>query len=72
MGKECQRVNKRLAELLSKKKGETYADTIKYIRIRLRFALLKATVIAVRGSRGKGQVEEKDIGEINFNLIPEE
>ena len=52
MGSECERVNKRLAELLAKKRNESYGDVIKYIRNRLRFALLRATVIAVRGTRG--------------------
>ena len=71
MGKECERVNKRVAELLAKKRLERYSDTIKYVRNRLRFALLKATVIAVRGTRGKAIESEKDIEEISFNLIPE-
>ena len=50
-----------------------------HIRTRLRFALLKATLVAVRGIRGrcvKGRrdiliEEETPIGQIPFNLIPQ-
>jgi hypothetical protein len=45
------------------------------IRIRLRFALLKATVVAIRGYRGgRGQDDEEDDVDIDipFNLIPQE
>ena len=45
-----------------------------HIRTRLRFALLRATLVAVRGYRGKRtqMSAEKDEDEIDFNLIPEE
>ena len=44
-----------------------------YLRTRLRFALLKATVIAVRGYRGRAKKEETEscVDEISFNIIPE-
>ena len=71
MGKECQKLNKRLAELLSKKTGESYSDVMRHIRTRLRFALLRCTLIAIRGFRGKSQkTEEDDLEDISFNLIP--
>ena len=44
-----------------------------YIRTRLRFALLKAIVIAIHGYRGTPAQESEDetpIAEISFNLIP--
>ena len=72
MGRECQRVNQRLAELIANKKGERYSDTIKYIRNRLRFALLRATVTALRGCRGKRIDKAIEIEDIHFNLIPDE
>ena len=37
MAPECERLNKRLAELLAAKRNERYADVIAYIRKRLRF-----------------------------------
>ena len=54
------------------KKGESYSDVMKHIRTRLRYALLRATLIAIRGSRplltNRGELE---VYEISFNLIPE-
>ena len=72
MGKECHILNKRLAELIALKNGEIYSQVITHIRTRLRFALLKATVVAVRGVRGRVVNGEQDIDMISFNLIPHE
>ena len=72
MAPECARFNKRLAELISAKSGETYSHVMRHIRTRMRFALLRATLIAIRGSRGKSRVEaELDLEEISFNLVPQ-
>ena len=73
MGPECSRFNKRLAELIAAKKGEVYSHVMRHLRTRLRFALLRATLIAVRGTRGKsrGDVEELEINDISFNLVPQ-
>ena len=72
MGPECTRLNKQLAELISQKTGEVYAHVMRHLRTRLRFALLRATLVAVRGYRGqKGRSEEIEIEDISFNLIPE-
>ena len=72
MAPECIRFNKRIAELKSAKTGESYPDVMKYIRTRLRFALLRSTLIAIRGTRGAVRDrEEINIGDISFNLIPE-
>ena len=72
MAPECSRLNKRLAELLASKTHESYSDIIRHFRLRLRFALLRATLVAVRGIRGKRRHEEEhDLDEISFNLIPQ-
>ena len=72
MGPECVRMNKRIAELMAAKTGEAYSHVMRHVRTRLRFALLRCTIIAIRGTRGKMyDGEEEDIGEISFNLIPE-
>ena len=72
MGPECARMNKRLAELIANKKGEAYSHVMKHIRTRLRFALLRCTLVAVRGSRGKARDQEEDnVGDISFNLVPQ-
>ena len=73
MTPECTRLNKRLAELISLKTGERYCDVITHIRTRLRFALLKATLAAIRGYSGPVMRDsgEEDLSEISFNLIPQ-
>ena len=45
MGDECNRFHKRLAELLSIKKGEKYADTISWIRSKVSFALICSALL---------------------------
>ena len=73
MAPECSRLNKRIAELQADKTNEAYSDIIRHIRLRLRFALLRATLVAVRGVRGKKQnTDELDLNEISFNLIPQQ
>ena len=70
MGPECQRFNKRLAELIARKRKESYADVISFIRKKLRFALLKATLIALRGYRGRPEITNNtELSEIDFNLV---
>ena len=69
MAPECERLNKRLAELLAAKRNERYADVIAYIRKRLRFSLLKATLIAIRGYRGpQNRRTPVDLSDVAFNL----
>ena len=72
MGPECQKLNKRIAESIAHKRNEEYSHVMKHIRCKLRFALLKATLIAIRGVRGKVGPAEDEIYDISFNLIPEE
>ena len=72
MGPECLKLNKRLAELISLKQNETYSKVMMHVRTRLRFALLKSTLVGVRGYRGKKQEGgELDVDEISYNLIPQ-
>ena len=56
---ECSKFHKRLASLLSSRRGESYSETIAYIRRRVRFCILRTTLIAVRGYR-KPKVPELD------------
>ena len=69
MGNEAERYHKRMAELISTKRKENYADVLNYIRTRLRFCLLKSTLIAVRGVRGKRKDHTSPIADLSFNLI---
>ena len=70
-GPECTKLNKRLAELIAAKRNESYPLVIKHIRTRLRFSLLRSTLIAIRGIRGKKNNREEDLQNVSFNLIPE-
>ena len=47
MAPECNRVNKRLAEKIAEKRGESYASLITYIRTKLRFYLLRSSLAAI-------------------------
>jgi len=49
MAPKCNRANKRLAEKIAEKRREPYASSITYIRTKLRFALLRSTLAAIRG-----------------------
>ena len=72
MGPECTRYHKRIAELLSLKRGENYADVMNYIRTRIRFALLKSTLVAIRGERGKRRrSNDVPLEDLSLNLVPE-
>ncbi len=53
MSPQCDKTHKRIAELVADKTREQYADVINHIRTRLRFALMKSILVAVRGVRGK-------------------
>ena len=70
MGPEATKFHKRVAELLSAKRGEDYPQIMNHLRTRIRFLILKSTLIAVRGIRGK-QRKEAPMSDISLNLIPE-
>ena len=72
MGPEATVYHKRVAELISAKKKEEYADVMKHIRTRLRFCILRGVLIAIRGDRGrKKRLQRCPVGEIPYNLIPD-
>ena len=71
MGKEAEKFHQRLAVLISQKRKENYADVLNHLRTRLRFSLLKSTLIALRGVRGKQQKSDEiaDLASVSYNLI---
>ena len=71
MGEEAQTLVKKLAERTSRKSGQSYADVMKFLRTRLRFDLLRTTIIALRGARGKKMPPPTDIEELDLNLVRE-
>ena len=56
---------------LSEVKNDKYEDIIYHLRVRLRFAILRSTLMAVRGQGGKKLKGVDGIEETSFNLIPE-
>ena len=72
MAPECIKTNKRIATLLALKTGEKYCHVVSHIRTRLRFALLRACLVALRGYRGKSSIshEESDLSDVSYELIP--
>ena len=73
MGHECEKLNRRIANLLARKRNAPYHKVISYVRHKLRFALLRTILYAVRGIRGKERaVYEESIEDISFNLIPDD
>ena len=74
MGQEANKLNKRIASLIAIKRDNLYSDAVSFIRKRLRFMILKTTLIALRGFKGKQHPHgpPKDLSDIDINLIPQE
>ena len=53
MSHECTKYHKALAEKLSEKRSEQYDVIMRYLRVKLSFLALKATLLCLRGSRGQ-------------------
>ena len=51
MADECKRYHSRLAELLSTRKGGYYSTTMSWTRAKVLVALLRSTLLYLRGSR---------------------
>ena len=64
--------HKRIAELISTKRGELYSEVVNFIRTKLRVALLRSTLVAIRGERGKRRkMRDTALEDLSLNLIPE-
>ena len=59
------------AHLIAHKRNEEYHHVMNHLRTRLRFVLLKSTLIAIRGERGKSKACKESITELSFNTIPD-
>ena len=56
MAKECSTFYKRLASMLALKSNQPYSSTIGWLRCRIQFALLRMSIMCIRGSRSsRGQ-----------------
>ena len=70
-GPHANKYHKRLAELISRKRNEEYSKVISYMRIRIRFAILRSTLVAIRGEHGRKTTTPKSLSMTSFNMIPE-
>ena len=70
MALECTKFHKKVAQLIAQKTKEEYSQIMNHLRTRIRFTLLKSTLIAIRGERGK-QKSQRNITDISFNMIPD-
>ena len=72
MGPECTKYHKRVAELISRKRGETYSDVVNFIRTRIRFSLLRSILVAIRGERGRRRrIQCAEVSDLSLNIVPE-
>ena len=70
---QCTSHHKRVAQLMAHKRKEKYEDIINFIRIKIRFALLKSVLMALRGVRGVQKSSKGiPISTVEFGLIPKE
>ena len=49
MSKECKQFLNKLADLIARKRKERYCDVVGHGRTRIRFAMLRTTLISLRG-----------------------
>ena len=70
MGPLCSVLVKRLSEKIAESHSEALSQVTNHIRTRLRFALLRSTLVALRGVRGIKKQIYSNIDSISFNLIP--
>ena len=71
MGPAALKINKRIAGIVSRKRGEKYEEVLHYIRLKLRYAMIRSVLSGIRGVRGKRD-KGIPISNVDFNLIPTE
>ena len=64
MSRDCLKYHKSLAEKISEKKGDRYEEVMRYIRTKISFLAVKATLLCLRGSRS---IRKAELGE-DFGL----
>ena len=64
---ESDRILRTLAGRIANRHGNTYREAIEYLRLRIRFSILRACLVSLRGSRTK--VNYTSMGFVDLNLI---
>ena len=70
MTDECKRFHSRLAELLALKKGDDYATTISWIRVKVSLAILRSALLCLRRTRRKRRVANMSDIDITSESAP--
>jgi len=68
MAEECRRYHSRLAELLAIQKGEDYSTTIAWVRTKVSFAILRAVLLCLTGSRTLKRKNNLDMGDADLDV----
>ena len=69
MGHENDLYHKALAHKISKSKGDRYDDVMQYLRTKLSFLAMKATLLCLRGSRSTfTRADELQAGDFSLRL----
>ena len=70
MGRAATTLFKRLASVISEKKNTEYTQTMNWIRCKLSFALLRASIMSIRGARSSRHhaASEATMGPIDLQL----
>ena len=68
MGVEAENFFKRLADKIAQKKDTPYPQVVSFVRRRVRFDLMRTTLIALRGYRGKPSPDPKKIADLDLHL----
>ena len=70
MGPLCNVFIKQLVEKLAFNKNERTSIMTNHVRTRLRFAILRSTVIALRGAREKYRLHDIGLDDVSLGLFP--
>ena len=62
--------HRRLADQISKRRNEDYSKVMNFMRTRISFSVLRSTLVAIRGDRGKRSTPSTPLSNVSFNLIP--
>ena len=68
LGREFQNTLKQLAHRKSSKTGYERQDCIRYLRLRLSFAMVRSITVSIRGYRGRGKAAASDADEYLYRM----
>ena len=69
MGRESQNFVTALAALFAEKRDELFGKTINWIRTRLSFALIRSSILCIRGTKTIRRPKLIDISDTDINII---